>query len=80
MNYGTVRVLPATGNGVHGYGYGVGKPDPRYTRVNPSSSLQPFIHQAFLSSKDTRGIFAVARLMIAFFTHDLVGRMVFNKW
>ena len=35
MNYGTVRVLPATGNGVHGYGYGVGKPDPRYTRVQP---------------------------------------------
>ena len=39
MNYGTVRVLPATGNGVHGYGYGVGKPDPRYTRVQPYSRL-----------------------------------------
>ena len=35
VNYGTVWVLPATGYGVHGYGCGVGKPDPRYTRVQP---------------------------------------------
>jgi len=27
-DYGTVRVLPATG-------YGVGKPDPQYTRAEP---------------------------------------------
>jgi hypothetical protein len=33
-DYGTVRVLPATGYGVrgYGYGYGVGKPDLQYTR------------------------------------------------
>jgi hypothetical protein len=35
MNYGTVRVLPAMGYGVHGYGCGVGKPDLWYTRVQP---------------------------------------------
>ena len=43
MNYGTVRVLPATGNGVHGYGYGVGKPDPRYTRVQPYCHVVMFL-------------------------------------
>ena len=30
-----VWVLPATGYGVHGYGCGVGKPNPRYTRAKP---------------------------------------------
>ena len=34
----------------------------------------------FLSSKNTGGIFEVAKLMIAFFGHDLAGQMVFNKW
>ena len=34
----------------------------------------------FLSSKDTGGIFEVAKLIIAFFGHDLAGLMVFNKW
>ena len=33
-----------------------------------------------LSSKNTGGIFEVAKLMIAFFGHDLAVRMVFNKW
>ena len=35
VNYGTVWVLPATGYGVHGCECGVGKPDLRYTRVQP---------------------------------------------
>ena len=35
MIYGLARVLPATGYGVCGYGYGVGKPDPRVTRMQP---------------------------------------------
>ena len=34
-NYGLVRVLPGTGYGVHGYGCGVGKPDPQVTRSKP---------------------------------------------
>ena len=33
--YGSVWVPPATGYGVCGYGYGVGKPDPRVTRIKP---------------------------------------------
>ena len=31
----SVRVLPATGYGVRGYGYGVGKSDPQVTRSKP---------------------------------------------
>jgi hypothetical protein len=35
VNYGSVGVLPTTGHGVRGYGYGVGKSYPRYTRAEP---------------------------------------------
>jgi hypothetical protein len=34
-NNGSWRVLPAAGNGVVGYGYGVGKTYPRVTRTEP---------------------------------------------
>ena len=33
--YGSVSVYTGHGYGVCGYGYGVGKSDPRYTRVQP---------------------------------------------
>ena len=33
--YGSVSVYTAYGYGIWGFGYGVGKPDPRYTRVEP---------------------------------------------
>ena len=35
VNYSMVQVLPSTGDGVHGYGCGVGKPDLQYTCVQP---------------------------------------------
>ena len=42
-NDGSVRVLPATGYGVRGYGYGVGKSDPRVTRSKPYTKMDHFI-------------------------------------
>jgi hypothetical protein len=34
-NLRVVTVSPVAGYGVHRYGYGVGKPDPRITRFKP---------------------------------------------
>ena len=42
-----VRVLYATGYGVCRYGYGVGKPDPWYTCVQPFWSFDSAESQAF---------------------------------
>jgi hypothetical protein len=46
-NNGSWRVVPATGHGFGGYGYGVRKSYPRVTRAEPypSEFIANFIHQ-----------------------------------
>ena len=61
-----VRVLPAAGYGVHGYGYGVRKTDPRYTRAEPYAACQSF------SPKTDHHILDESLLLVPNSDHQLI--------